>query len=237
MRAAIIVAGGSGERLGREGGKQLAPLAGRPMLSHTLAAFAACDEIDAVAVVVHPERAEEYRRRVIEPVGSPKVIAVVGGGDTRQASVAAGLRAVPAEARVVVVHDGARPLVTPAVLAEAIAALEADEGLAGVVVGHPAYDTLKLVDADACVIGTVDRTAFWVAQTPQVFRADALRRAHERAQRAGFVGTDDASLVERDGGRVRMVAGPRDNIKVTVAEDLVLAEALLASRERGQARG
>lgn len=237
MRAAIIVAGGSGERFGRDGGKQLALVAGRPVLAHSIAAFAACGAIDAIVVVAHPERVEEYRREAVELVASEKVVAVVAGGDSRQASVAAGLRAVPPAAEVIVVHDGARPLVTPSLVEGAIAALEADAECAGVVVGHPAYDTLKLVDDDAVVVGTVDRSAFWVAQTPQVFRAEALRSAYARAAATEPAATDDASLVERDGGRVRMFAGPRDNIKVTVAEDLAVVEALLASRERRPSDG
>lgn len=237
MRVAIIVAGGSGERFGRDGGKQLALVAGRPVLAHSVAAFAACDGIDAIVVVAHPERVEEYRREAVEPVASGKVVAVIAGGDSRQASVAAGLAAVPRAADVIVIHDGARPLVTPSLVDGAIAALEADAECAGVVVGHPAYDTLKLVDDEAVVVGTVDRSAFWVAQTPQVFRAESLRSAYARVATSELAATDDASLVERDGGRVRMFAGPRDNLKVTVAEDLAVVEALLASRERRRADG
>jgi len=237
MRAAIIVAGGSGERLGREVGKQLTRISGRPLLSYTLEAFDRCPAVDAIVVVVHPDRIEEYRREAVDPIGSPKVIAVVAGGDTRQQSVAAGLEAVPASAEVVAVHDGARPLVTPDVIARAIGTLEADETLAGVVVGRPSYDTLKIVDDDGIVAGTVDRDLFWTAQTPQVFRAGVLRSAYQRSATDGVLGTDDASLVERCDGTVRMLAGPRRNIKVTVLEDLAIAEALLGVRGEGECDG
>ncbi|MGB4442602.1 MAG: 2-C-methyl-D-erythritol 4-phosphate cytidylyltransferase [Coriobacteriia bacterium] len=233
MNAAIIVAGGGGERTGLDGGKQLAAVAGRPVLYHTVSAFVACAAIDAIVVVTHPERVEEYRAAAVAPLGSPKIVGVIGGGGSRQESVARGLAAVPADADVIAVHDGARPLVTPALIAEAIDALDADAALDGVVVGHPSYDTLKLVGARDRVAGTLDRTTVWAAQTPQVFRAPVLRRAYARAEAEGFAATDDASLVERAGGSVRMLAGPRDNIKVTVPEDMLIVERLLRTRVEG----
>lgn len=236
MNAAVIVAGGSGERSGLSSGKQLALAAGRPVLAHTLAAFVACDAIDAIVVVAHPERVAEYRRVAIDPLGSAKIVAVVPGGDTRQHSVIAGLAAVPREASLIVVHDGARPLIVPALIASAIDALEGDAELDGLVVGHPSYDTLKTVGQDRVILGTPDRAMLWVAQTPQVFRAPVLRSAYERALAEGYVGSDDAMMVEHAGGRVAMFPGPRDNLKVTVPEDLVIVEQLLELRSTGEGR-
>lgn len=233
MNAAIIVAGGSGERSGLSSGKQLAAVAGLPVLTHTLRVFGECIAIDEIVVVVHPERIEEYARVAIEPVGSPKISGIVAGGQTRQHSVHNGLAAVSDEATLVAVHDGARPLVTPALVTAMIDALAADAALAGLVVGHPSYDTLKTVRPDRHVVGTPDRSAVWVAQTPQVFRAPVLREAYERAAEDGFSGTDDASLVERLGHPVAMFPGPRDNLKVTVPEDLLIVERLLALRAEG----
>ncbi|MDI6901229.1 MAG: 2-C-methyl-D-erythritol 4-phosphate cytidylyltransferase [Anaerosomatales bacterium] len=230
MNAAIIVAGGEGTRLGRDGGKQLAPVAGAPVLAHTVRAFEAASAIDVIIVVAHPLRLGEYEAAVAGVAS--KLQAVVGGGDSRQESVAAGLESLPAETRVVAIHDGARPLVRPAVIDEAIRVLLEDPSAAGVVVGHPSYDTVKSVDADGYVERTEDRDRLWAAQTPQVFRAGALRAAYAAAARDGFAGTDDASLIEHDGGRVRLVLGPRDNIKVTVPEDLVVVDRLLAARSR-----
>lgn len=231
MNAAVIVAGGSGDRFGAEGGKQLAVVAGAPVLRHTVSAFAHCAAVDAIVVVVSPGRAEEYRARAVDPVDSAKVVAVVPGGSTRQRSVQAGLDAVPPGASVIIVHDGARPLVTPETIEGAVAALSADPALAGVVVGHPSYDTLKSVDRERRIVGTLDRSTIWAAQTPQVFRAEALREAYARAAEQGIEGTDDAALVEAAGGLVLMTEGPRDNIKVTVAEDLRFVERVLAARE------
>ena len=129
-------------------------------------------------------------------------------------------------------HDGARPLVTPALISNALAALANEPEAAGVVVGHPAIDTLKLVDRFT-IEATPPRSRYWAVQTPQIFRAEALRAACAAAEADGFLGTDDSSLVERTGARVIVFEGPRDNIKVTVAEDLLLVEAALRFREGG----
>jgi 2-C-methyl-D-erythritol 4-phosphate cytidylyltransferase len=231
---AVIVAGGSGERLGREGGKQLAFVAGLPVLSWTIKALADTPEIGIIVVVTHPERVSEYRAIAVEPLNIATPVLFAPGGASRQASVAAGLAALPDSVDVVVVQDGARPLLTPALVTEALEALRAAPSAAGVVVGHPAVDTLKLVEDDE-VVATPDRSQFWAVQTPQIFRSAALRDAYARAAREGFVGTDDSSLVERAGGRVVLVEGPRDNIKVTVPEDLALVEAVLGRREGGGA--
>ncbi len=227
--AAVIVAGGTGERFGSPHGKQLAEVAGRPVLSWSVGAFEACDLIDAIVVVADPGRVAEYA----EAARTRKTVAVVPGGETRQRSVSAGLAALPPGVEVVVVHDGARPLVTPETIAGALRALEGRPGLAGVVVGHPQYDTVKRVAGHDEVLETVDRSGLWIAQTPQVFGIEALRAAYESASAEGYMGTDDASLVERAGGRVMMVRGPRENIKVTVPEDLLIAEAVLKARGEG----
>lgn len=230
---ALVVAGGEGARLGCAGGKQMALIAGAPVLTHTIRAFERCGAIDAIVAVVHPDRLSEYQSTAIDPYGFKKVIAVVGGGGSRDASVRNGLAAVPDGAGIIAVHDGARPLITAETIGGAVAQLESDPRLAGVVVGHPAYDTLKWVDSGGMITGTPDRSLLWSAQTPQIFRATPLREAYARAAADGFAGTDDASLVERQGGTVRMITGPRDNIKITVPEDLRFAEQVLAARNEG----
>lgn len=140
-----------------------------------------------------------------------------------------GLGAVPATFEHIAVHDGARPLVTPEIISHAINHLKGNLDLDGVVVGHPSVDTIKIVN-NREITATPDRSMFWVAQTPQLFRADIIRRAHRAAMHEGFVGTDDSSLVERIGGRVTMLDGPRDNIKVTVPEDVGPVVAALTAR-------
>lgn len=227
--AAIVVAGGSGERLGRAGGKQLALVAGRPVLSWTVKALAETPGLDLIVVVAHPERVDEYRSSAVELLGVAIPVVFAPGGDSRQASVASGLAAVPESIDLIVVQDGARPLLTPELTTTAIAALCSDPDAAGVVVGHCCVDTLKRAE-DGVVHSTPDRSQYWVVQTPQVFRASILRDAYSKASAEDFVGTDDSSLVERAGGRVVLVEGPRDNIKVTMSEDLVLVDAVLRHR-------
>ncbi len=230
MNAAVIAAGGSGERFGHSSGKQLAVVAGLPVLTHTLLAFERCEDVDAVVVVTHPDRVDEYRRVAVDVPGVSKVVAVVAGGATRIQSVRAGLAALPEGVDLVAIHDGARAAIKPETISAAFAALAGRDDVDGVVVGYPCVDTLKEVDPGGRVIATPDRTRFWNAQTPQVFRASALSRAQWRAGIAGFEGTDDAALVEAVGGVVIMVAGPRSNLKVTVPEDLAILAALLEPR-------
>ncbi len=231
MICAILVAAGTGTRSGLADGKQMTSLAGEPMLAHTLRAFEECPAIDAIVIVCYAERVEECRERVVKGTGARKVVAVVAGGSTRTRSVAAGLEVTPQGCDVVVVHDGARPLIESSTIREAVGSLES-LGADGVVVGHPVVDTLKSVGADGRVIATVDRAGLWVAQTPQVFRASELRSAHRRAETQGSDATDDAALVEADGGSIVMLEGPRWNFKVTLAEDIEAADALLLRRKR-----
>jgi len=229
VNAAIIAAGGSGERFGGAAGKQLAVVAGLPVLSHTLLAFDACPDVEAVVVVTHPDRVDEYQRVAVDAAGIRKVIAVVAGGSTRVQSVRAGLAALPEGVDLVAVHDGARAAIEPGTISAAFHALAKH---AQIVVGHPSVDTLKEVDADGHVVATPDRNRYWIAQTPQVFRASALSRAYWRAGIAGIEGTDDAALVEALGGTILMVAGPRSNLKVTVPEDLEMLSAILTARRK-----
>lgn len=232
--AAVLVAGGTGERFGRSSGKQLALLAGRPVLAHSLDACTGNGRVGLVVVVCHPERVSEYAE-VLGSGLSGVEVRFVAGGARRQDSVAAGLAEVPDGFEYVAVHDGARPLAGPELFDAALNALDVEPRLTGVVVGHPSVDTLKTVE-DAVVTSTPDRSRFWAVQTPQVFRSDALRAAYAEAAASEREGTDDASLVEAAGGTVGVVEGPRDNIKVTLAEDLAVAEALLAARGGGGTR-
>lgn len=225
---AIIVAGGTGDRFGRAGGKQLAPLHGSTVLGQTVAAFERSRSVDDVVVVAHPDALTACAEAL---VGATKVVAIVAGGAERRDSVAAGLAAADPEADVFVVHDGARPLVLPGTIDETVVALlEGTDDC--VAVGHPSYDTVKRVSAGGRVLATEDREQLWLTQTPQTFRAASLRRAYETAIADGATATDDAALVERIGGSVLLLQGRRDNLKVTVAEDLAIAEQILVYRER-----
>jgi 2-C-methyl-D-erythritol 4-phosphate cytidylyltransferase len=222
--AAIILAGGTGDRFGREGGKQLIEIAGRPVLTWSAESFDAVADVGLIVIVCPADRQEEYLKRAIDPFPFVTPVMVAPAGPTRQESAFSGLEYVPEEFEFVVLHDGARPLVTPDLIQHTIAIVKGNLDCDGAVVGHPAIDTLKVVE-NGVIVGTPDRNVFWNAQTPQVFRSGIYRRAHAAALSDGFVGTDDSSLIERLGGRVLVVQGPRDNLKLTVPEDYKLLEA------------
>lgn len=227
--AAIILAGGTGERFGKEGGKQLVEIGGKPILTWSVEAFDAVGDIGLIAIVCPAERQGEYLSKAVDPFSFATPIVVAAAGSTRQESAFSGLELVPEEFEYVVMHDGARPLISADLIAHTIATLKGNIDADGAVVAHPAIDTLKVVE-NGVIVGTPDRSVFWNAQTPQVFRAGIYRRAHASALSDGFVGTDDSSLIERLGGRVLVVEGKRDNIKLTVPEDYLMLVA--AVRER-----
>lgn len=227
--AAIIVAGGEGERFHNPGGKQLFEVLGKPVLTWSAEAFDAVSDVGLIVIVCPEDRTEEYCRIALDPYPFVTPIEFAPAGEIRQESAMNGLGAVPATFEHIAVHDGARPLVTPEIISHAINHLKGNLDLDGVVVGHPSVDTIKIVN-NREITATPDRSMFWVAQTPQLFRADIIRRAHRAAMHEGFVGTDDSSLVERIGGRVTMLDGPRDNIKVTVPEDVGPVVAALTAR-------
>jgi 2-C-methyl-D-erythritol 4-phosphate cytidylyltransferase len=206
----IIPAAGSGERLGASGPKAFALCGGRSLLDWSLEVLeAVCDRV----VMAVPSGYEDPPDRVL-------------GGACRSESVRLALAAAP-EADVAVVHDAARPLVTRDLVERCIEALE---GFDGVVAAAPVADTIKEADASGRVVRTLERSSLWAIQTPQVFRADVLRRALDVDAATLAAATDDASLVELAGGTVRVVEAPADNLKVTRAVDLQLAEALLRAR-------
>ena len=227
--AAIILAGGTGERFGKEGGKQLVEIGGKPILTWSVEAFDAVGDIGLIVIVCPAERQGEYLSKAVDPFSFATPIVVAAAGSTRQESAFSGLELVPEEFEYVVMHDGARPLISADLIAHPIATLKGNIDADGAVVAHPAIDTLKVVE-NGVIVGTPDRSVFWNAQTPQVFRAGIYRRAHASALSDGFVGTDDSSLIERLGGRVLVVEGKRDNIKLTVPEDYLMLVA--AVRER-----
>ena len=227
--AAIILAGGTGERFGNEGAKQLVEIGGKPIHTWSVEAFDAVGDIGLIVIVCPAERQGEYLSKAVDPFSFATPIVVAAAGSTRQESAFSGLELVPEEFEYVVMHDGARPLISADLIAHTIATLKGNIDADGAVVAHPAIDTLKVVE-NGVIVGTPDRSVFWNAQTPQVFRAGIYRRAHASALSDGFVGTDDSSLIERLGGRVLVVEGKRDNIKLTVPEDYLMLVA--AVRER-----
>jgi 2-C-methyl-D-erythritol 4-phosphate cytidylyltransferase len=219
----VVPAGGHGVRMGRK--KQDIRLGARPVLRWTLDVLEATPEIEGVVVVVPAEDVEAWRRRLRS---CRKVRAVVAGGAERQASVAHGLAAVPGTARWILVHDGVRPCITPALVRRVVAAAQT-HGAA--IAALPIAETLKRA-VGGRVTETVPRDGLWAIQTPQGFQAALLREAHRRAAVDGVLGTDDAALVERLGTAVHLVPGLPGNVKITRPEDLPLARRLLAGASR-----
>jgi 2-C-methyl-D-erythritol 4-phosphate cytidylyltransferase len=212
--AAIIAAGGSGKRMGRP--KQFLPLLGRAVLEWSLEVFKKIKAIEQIILTVSGDDLERARN-----LG----VLVTEGGAERQDSVANGLKFVSPDCDLVLIHDGARPLITPDIVEKAIA--EAGEHGA-VAVGVPVADTIKQVESGQWTVEkTVDRGKLWQAQTPQVFKYEIITRAYKKIKRKV---TDDAQLVEDLGIKVKMIMGSYQNIKITSPEDLLIAEAILRSR-------
>lgn len=198
-------------------------LAGRPMAAWSLLAFEAAETIDAVVIAAPPDAVAEFARLAAAAVpGLPAH--VVPGGDSRSESVARALAETPEEVDVVVVHDAARPLVTPALIDRCVVQL-VRWSCDGVVAAAPAVDTIKEADAGGRVHGTLERSRLWAVQTPQAFDARVLARALAEGDLARAY--DDAQLVEAAGGDVRIVEAPRQNLKITTQRDLRIAELLL----------
>ncbi len=212
---ALVVAAGRGERLGSDGPKALVPLAGRPMLEWSIAALRRAPGIERIVVALPPGLA------------APEGCVGVAGGAERSHSVRNALAAAGADAGVILVHDAARPLLSAELVAACLTALEADGGWDAAIAAAPVTDTIKRAPDGLAVRETLVRSELWAVQTPQVFRRAALERALARPDDELTAATDDAMLVERDGGRVRVVRAPRENLKVTTPVDLALAELLL----------
>lgn len=221
---AVVVAAGRGVRMGAAVNKVLLPLCGEPVIRHAVRAFCEADEIDGVVVVASADETEQMRAALC---GLEKVCAIVPGGSTRQESVKNGLDALPKEARIALVHDGARPLISRELIARCIRQTE-DCGSA--VVCTPVTDTVK-VEKDGCVVRTLDRSLLRAVQTPQCFFAGELKAAYEAAARDGVSVTDDASVMEHAGHSVHLLESSEVNFKLTTPEDLRRAEDIIGERK------
>lgn len=224
MLTAIIVAGGSSQRMGFD--KLLALLGDRPVLAHTLDAFERTPSVDEIILVARSERVEEFEE-LVRQNDFRKVSAVVPGGEQRHDSVRAGLKQVKADAAFVAVHDAARPLVTPEQI-ERVVELARVHG--GAALAEPITNTLKRADENCIVIGGVSRENLYAMQTPQVFARDLLDKAYAAIASDKLSVTDEVSAVEHIGGKVVLLPNDEWNAKITYPRDLVLAQAALARR-------
>jgi len=223
MVSAVIVSAGKGIRMNDTVRKQYLPLAGRPILSRTLALFQECNLINKIILVV-PENDFGFCQEKIIPPRHEKNVKLVSGGEKRQDSVYNGLLAVDLKKGIVVIHDGVRPLINNEMLELCINGAK-EEGAC--ILGIPVQDTVKQVRSSGRIIKTLERDTLWLAQTPQAFQYEILRKAHDNARAKGFAGTDDAFIVEQMGKHVKIIKGSKNNIKITTREDLKLAEVML----------
>ena len=226
--SAIIVAAGSGKRLGSSLPKQFIELNAKPVLAVTVEKFEHCCAIDDIIIVAACDYLEHVQTEIINRYGFKKVKAVIPGGNTRQASVYNGLKAIGA-AEIIVIHDGARPFVSADEIAASIEYAKA-EGAS--VIGVKAKNTIKSADAGGFVSGTPNRDELYEIQTPQTFQRELIMAAYEKAESDGFITTDDSALVERLGAKVKIVEGSYRNVKITTEEDLLLARLICNQENR-----
>ena len=226
---AILACAGDSIRMGTTVSKQFLPLCGVPVVMRTLRAFEKARSVSSIVVVCRREDMEEMRRLLkLYPAG--KVAAVVPGGRTRQESVAAGADAAPTEARILAVHDGARPLVTPEEIDRCV--LDCFETGASAL-GVPVKDTVKTADGENRIVSTLPRDRLWAVQTPQVFDRELYRKALARAMKEKADYTDDCQLLEHIGVKVHLLMGSYSNLKITTRGDICTAEAILKERGEG----
>jgi 2-C-methyl-D-erythritol 4-phosphate cytidylyltransferase/2-C-methyl-D-erythritol 2,4-cyclodiphosphate synthase len=220
----IIPAGGSGKRMRGNLSKQYMPIDGNPILALTLKVFQLSKDIDEIVLVTPEADIQMVRQMIIEPYRISKVRHILAGGKQRQDSVRNGLVVIGNDVEIVLIHDAVRPFISTGIIHMAVREA-AKHG--AVTVGTPVKDTVKRIDQNGWVLDTLDRQFLWMAQTPQAFKRSIIHDAHRRAYEDRFYGTDDASLVERMGFKIRMIAAFDENIKITSPEDLLIAEFLL----------
>lgn len=219
----LIAAAGSGVRLGLDQPKALAPLGGKPLLALTLERFAALG-LSARAVIAVPAPQQQLFETALREAWPDGELHIIPGGELRQDSVWNGLSALDPDTDIVVIHDAARPFVAP----ESIqASIDAAAAYGAATVAIPSVDTILVGDKDGFLVSTPERARLWACQTPQTFRVGVIREAHRQARAQGFTATDDASLVRRVGGRVKLVLGTPLNFKITTPFDLAMAQLVL----------
>ncbi len=223
--SAIVVAAGSGTRLGRETPKAFVPIGDASLLLRVLRTIRKVDGLDEVVLAV-PAGAQRRARAEVDAADIQIPVKIIDGGAERKDSVQRALKLTSAEASIILVHDAARPFATPEMFSECIAAAAQ---IGGAIVAVPVSDTLKVVDR-AMVLSTLPRETLWRAQTPQAFRRELLVRAHQEAIGEGIAVTDDAFLCERIGVAVKVVPGSALNLKITTPDDLEIGEAIARSR-------
>lgn len=225
----VIPAAGKGKRMKAGRNKLLLELEGKPVIIHTLAVFETDPSCEGIVLSIDPDERFEFEQLLLA-YNIQKVYALAAGGQERQHSVYSGLKMLPPETDIVLVHDGARPFITLETIKRLV---ESASNTGAAIAAVPVKDTIKQAEGET-VLQTVDRSNLWSVQTPQAFRMAVLVSAQQKAQEEQLLGTDESSLVERTGYPVQIVESDYDNIKLTTPEDLYFARAIIAKRNESQ---
>lgn len=225
---ALLPSAGQGKRIGKGIKKPFLTLGGRPILAETIERVHSIGRIIEIIPILQERDMEICLESIVERYGFYKIKRIAPGGNERQDSVYNGLKLVDPRSDLVLIHDGVRPFITTGLIEEVIkTALESD----GAILGVPVKETIKEVSSDGAVKKTYRRNHLWSIQTPQVFPYKVILDAYERAYRDNYYSTDDASLVERIGGKIKVIMGSHDNIKITTPEDLLLGEIIIRKQK------
>ncbi len=222
---AIILAGGAGKRMGATTNKQFLLINNKPIIVHTLEIFENCRSIDNIFLVVNQKDLPVIQKEILETYRFNKVTKLVIGGRLRQDSVRNGLEAIESPCDIVVIHDGARPFVSPSFIEKGIFLMEMFDA---VIPGIPARDTIKAISKEGFVSKTLPRDSLWQVQTPQTFKYELIMKAYREGMAKKLYGFDDATFVEHLGKKVKVIEGSPYNMKITTPEDLIIAQGILS---------
>ncbi len=224
---AVIVAAGSGQRMNKNKPKQFLELLHKPILAWTLEVFETTESVAEIVLVVPRGTLKYCREEIVARYGYKKIVNIVSGGKQRQDSVYKGLKKIDKNCQIIIIHDGVRPFVTHQMI---IDSLDMVKRYSACIFAVPVKDTIKRIDRNGLVKGTLLREELGLVQTPQTFEFNLIKKAYQKAFRDNFYGTDDAMLIERIGGQVKVLPGSYDNIKITTPPDLILAEIIQKKR-------
>lgn len=220
---AIIVAGGTGSRMGSEIPKQFIEVMGKPIISYTINAFSKCDEVTDIIIVTLPEYLV-YCKDIVDSFNFKKVSKIVSGGNSRSESVYNGLKELKDDCQIVAIHDGVRPMITPETVSATVSAAF-EYGCAAV--GVRMKDTIKVADDNGFIKHTADRDKLWQIQTPQTFKKNIIKSLYENYLKNGHTATDDCFIAEQAGYKIKIVEGSYENIKITTPQDIYIMKGLL----------